>query len=105
MPQVARCATGADPGSFPASAGTTETPRMVQPSEIHQHMEVIGSDGGHVGKVDHVIGDEIELMKLDIGSGLKHHMVPMSWVDRVEDDKVCLNRTKDAAKSAWKQTI
>jgi hypothetical protein len=105
MPQVARCATGADPGSFRASIETTETPRMVQPSEIHQHMEVIGSDGGHVGKVDHVIGDEIELMKLDIGSGLKHHMVPMSWVDRVEDDKVCLNRTKDAAKSAWKQTM
>jgi hypothetical protein len=78
---------------------------MVQPSQIHQHMEVIGSDGGHVGKVDHVIGDEIELMKLDLGSGLKHHMVPMTWVDRVEDGKVCLNRTKDAAKSAWKQTI
>jgi hypothetical protein len=82
-----------------------ETPHMVQPSEIHKHMEVIGSDGGHVGKVDHLIGDEIELIKLDIGSGLKHHMVPMNWVDRVEDDKVCLNRTKDAAKSAWKQTI
>lgn len=75
---------------------------MVQPHEIHEHMEVVGSDGGHVGKVDHLVGDEIELSKLDLGAGLKHHMVPMSWVDRVECDKVWLNRTKDAAKAAWK---
>jgi len=75
---------------------------MVQPSDIVQHMEVVGSDGGHVGRVDHVVGDEIELTKLDLMSGLKHHMVPLSWVDRVEGDKVWLNRTKDAAKAAWK---
>ncbi len=78
---------------------------MIQPSDIHEHMEVVGSDGGHVGKVDHVVGDEIELAKMDLASGFKHHMVPMSWVDRVEDDKVCLNRTKDAAKAAWKQKM
>jgi hypothetical protein len=75
---------------------------MIQPSEIREHMDVEGSDGGHVGRVDKVIGDEIELTKLDIGSGLKHHMIPMSWVDHVEDDTIRLNMTKDAAKSAWK---
>jgi hypothetical protein len=75
---------------------------MIQPSEIREHMEVVGSDGGHVGRVDHVMGDEIELTKLDIGSGLRHHMIPMSWVDHIEEDTVCLNRTKDAAKDAWK---
>lgn len=78
---------------------------MAKASEIHEHMEVIGSDGGHVGKVDHLVGDEIELAKLDLGAGLKHHMVPMSWVDRVEDDKVWLNRTKEAAKAAWKLKV
>ena len=76
---------------------------MIQPSMIREHMEVLGSDGGRVGKVDHVVGDEIELSKMDIDSGLKHHMIPMSWVDRVEDDKVCLNMTKDAAKDAWRE--
>lgn len=76
---------------------------MVQPSDIHPHMEVVGSDGGHVGRVDHVVGDEIELTKLDLGGGFKHHMVPMSWVDRVDGDKVCLNRTQDAAKAAWRE--
>jgi len=76
---------------------------MQQPSEIREHMEVVGSDGGHVGRVDHVLGEEIELAKLDIGAGLRHHLIPLSWVDRVEGDTVCLNRTKAAAKAAWRE--
>lgn len=75
---------------------------MIQQSDIHEHMEVVGSDGGHIGRVDHVMGDEIELTKLDLGSGLKHHMIPMSWVDRIENDEVRLNLTKDAAKKQWR---
>ncbi|HVK41212.1 MAG TPA: DUF2171 domain-containing protein [Phenylobacterium sp.] len=70
---------------------------------IREHMEVIGSDGGHVGRVDHVIGEDIELAKLDLGGGLKHHLIPLSWVDDVADDKVRLNLTKEAAKAAWRE--
>ena len=70
---------------------------------IREHMEVIGSDGGHIGRVDHVVGNDIELAKLDLGSGLKHHLIPLSWVDDVRDEKVCLNLTKDAAKAAWRE--
>jgi hypothetical protein len=76
---------------------------MIQGSEIREHMEVIGSDGEHVGKVDHVLGGDIELAKLDLGSGLKHHLIPLSWVERVQENKVCLSLTKDAAKSAWRE--
>jgi hypothetical protein len=76
---------------------------MIQASEIREHMEVVGSDGGHVGKVDHVKGSDIELAKLDLGSGLKHHLIPLSWVDRLDGDKVCLNLTKDAAKAGWRE--
>ncbi|MBA4795720.1 DUF2171 domain-containing protein [Phenylobacterium sp.] len=76
---------------------------MIQATEIREHMEVVGSDGGHVGRVDHVKGTEIELAKMDLGAGFKHHMIPMTWVDRVEDEKVCLNLTKDAAKSSWRE--
>lgn len=75
---------------------------MMQPSDIVQHMEVVGSDGGHVGRVDHLVGDEIELTKLDIASGLRHHMIPRTWVERVEEDTVFLNITKAAAKAAWR---
>ena len=76
---------------------------MIQASEIREHMEVVGSDGGHVGRVDHVKGTEIELAKMDLGAGFKHHMIPMTWVDRGEDEKGCLILTKDAAKSSWRE--
>ena len=76
---------------------------MIQASDIREHMEVVGSDGGHVGKVDHVLGNEIELAKLDFGSGLKHHLIPLTWVEQIADDKVQLNLTKDAAKAAWRE--
>ena len=76
---------------------------MIQASQIREHMDVEGSDGGHVGRVDKVMGDEIELTKLDLASGLKHHMIPLSWVEMIEDDTVRLNMTKDAARAAWRE--
>jgi len=76
---------------------------MIQASQIREHMAVEGSDGGHVGRVDKVMGEEIELTKLDISSGLKHHLIPLSWVDMIEDDTVRLNMTKDAARAAWRE--
>jgi hypothetical protein len=74
---------------------------MIDAGSIREHMEVIGSDGEHVGRVDHVLGQEIELARMDLGAGFKHHMIPVSWVDRIEDEKVCLTLTKDEAKSRW----
>jgi hypothetical protein len=76
---------------------------MVQPVDIREHMEVIGSDGGHVGRVDHVLGDEIELAKLDLGAGLRHHLIPITWVEGVEGDKLRLNRTKQTAQTQWRE--
>ncbi|HEY3695497.1 DUF2171 domain-containing protein [Phenylobacterium sp.] len=76
---------------------------MTEASQISEHMDVVGSDGRHVGRVDRVRGDEIELTKLDLGAGLKHHMIPLSWVDYVDTDEVRLNLTKDAAKAAWRE--
>ncbi len=75
---------------------------MIDTTAIREHMEVKGSDGGHVGKVDRCDGTQIELAKLDLGSGFKHHMIPVSWVDHV-DDHVHLNLTKDEAKSMWSE--
>lgn len=73
---------------------------MVDPSSIREHLEVVGSDGEHVGRVDHLRGDQIELAKLDLGAGFKHHMIPVSWVERV-DEHVHLNLTCDEAKARW----
>ena len=76
---------------------------MIDGAQIREHMEVIGSDGKHVGRVDKLAGAEIELAKLDTASGLKHHYIPLSWVDSVEDDKLQLDRTADQAKATWRE--
>jgi hypothetical protein len=49
--------------------------RMVVPMTIKEHMEVVGSDGVHVGTVDHVEGqDMVKLTKTDPDSGGEHHL-------------------------------
>jgi hypothetical protein len=77
---------------------------MIDASSIREHMEVVGSDGKHVGRVDHVKGNDIELAKFDFGSGLAHHMIPLSWVDHLEKGQVCLNITGEQAKQQWGAT-
>jgi hypothetical protein len=69
--------------------------------KVAEHMEVVGSDGTHVGKVDKVRGDRIILAKSDPNAGGMHHSVPCGWVETV-DDKVTLNRTAEQAMSAWR---
>ena len=52
-------------------------------------------------RVSETLAHQIELSKMDLGSGFKHHMIPITWVETVQDDKLCLNMTKEAAKAAW----
>ena len=42
------------------------------------------------------------LLEIDLAAGLKHHMIPVSWVELIDDDTVRLSLTKDAAKAAWR---
>jgi hypothetical protein len=72
---------------------------MVDAGSIRERMEVIGSDGSLVGRVEHVLGKDIELSRLDLAAGFKDHKIPMSWVDKIQDGKVCLTLTKDEAKA------
>ena len=65
-------------------------------------MEVEGSDGEHIGTVDKVRGDRIILTKSDQDSGGRHHSVPCSWIEKVED-KLILNRSAAEAKQAWSE--
>ena len=58
---------------------------------IREHMDVIGSCGNKLGKVDHVEGSSIKLTRHDSPDGL-HHFIPASWVTRV-DDKVHLSKS------------
>jgi hypothetical protein len=70
-------------------------------SRVTEHMEVVGSDGSHVGTVDAVKGDRIILTKSDEAAGGRHHSIPCSWIESV-DDKVTINRSAEDAHRAWR---
>jgi len=71
-------------------------------SKIHEHMEVLGSDGQHVGTVDHMEGEDlIKLTKSDVESDGLHHLIPLAWVDHV-DTSVHLKKPSVEARREWK---
>lgn len=70
-------------------------------SSVNEHMDVVGSDGSHVGTVDKVRGDRIILTKSDSDAGGRHHSIPSRWIQTV-DDKVTLRKTADEAKREWR---
>lgn len=63
-------------------------------------MEVVGSDGQHVGVIDHVDGTTIKLKKMDPASGGVHHLIPTDWVKSV-DAKVMLKTAAADVKARW----
>ena len=68
---------------------------------VTEHMDVVGSDGAHVGTVDKVRGDRILLTKSDSDAGGRHHSIPSRWIASV-DDKVTISRTADEAHAHWR---
>ncbi|WEF25543.1 DUF2171 domain-containing protein [Paracoccus sp. S3-43] len=74
---------------------------MVEASQIKEHMEVVGADGVHVGKVDHLDGDRIKLTRKDEAHGQSrdhHHYLPLANVSSVDGGKLWLSA--DAANAA-----
>ena len=68
--------------------------------QVTEHMEVVGSDQQPLGKVDKVAGDNIILTRTDSPDG-QHHAFTSALIDRVENDKLVLNRTADDARSEF----
>jgi hypothetical protein len=78
--------------------------RQGQRDALHRvsaHMEVLGSDGSHVGTVEKVRGDRILLTKSDGDAGGHHHSIPSRWIRSV-DDRVTLRKTAEEAKAHWR---
>ncbi|HWH17263.1 MAG TPA: DUF2171 domain-containing protein [Allosphingosinicella sp.] len=69
-------------------------------SRVTEHMEVVGSDDQKIGTVDKVAGDRIILTKNDENAGGRHHSIPCSWIESV-DDKVRVNKSRDEAMRQW----
>lgn len=74
---------------------------MTAPSEIREHMEVIGADGGHVGTVDKVEGDRVKLTKSDRGAGGQHHYIALNLVEDIDGGRVRLSMKAELAPQFW----
>ena len=72
---------------------------MTEKNVINQHMEIIGSDGVHVGVVDAVEGNRIKLTKASGDDG-KHHYISTSTVQDIKGNTVTLTTTADVAISS-----
>lgn len=65
--------------------------------QVTEQMDVVGSDGQPVGKVDHVKRDRIVLTKNDSPDG-RHHSIACTRIDRVEGGRLFLDKTAEEAK-------
>ena len=68
-------------------------------SEIKARMEVIGSCGKHVGRVD-AVEDEVTIRLQRDGAENVHHYIPLDWVQSV-GQTVRLNKTHDEVVTQW----
>jgi len=68
---------------------------MADLSEVQEHMEVVDSEGGHVGTVDEVEGNRIKLTKSDSNADGEHHYISADDVESVDGDQVRLSADAD----------
>jgi hypothetical protein len=71
-------------------------------ADIREHMEVIASCGKPVGVVDRVEGNSIKLTKNGPLAGGKHHLIPLDWVAKV-DQQVHLDKNSEETMQAWQE--
>lgn len=71
-------------------------------ADAKEQMEVVGSDGQHVGRIDHVEGDgSLKLARQDAAAGGQHHRIAKDMIDTVDGQTVRLRVSADQARSGW----
>ena len=85
---------------------------MVDLTVLREGMEIVGSDGRHVGEIDHVLDSgELKLKKRDSDAEAEsdaahahHHLIPIDWVDEVDSNgnRATLSLSRDEAERRWK---
>ena len=91
---------------FESDFGTWREGRMSkrqQLASIREHMDVVGSDGETIGKVDCVKGDRIVLTRSDSDDN-RHHAIDCSMIQSIEGDQVRLDVPAEEAKSRFKES-
>lgn len=89
---------------FESEFGSWRNERQTQRGalgKVTEHMDVVGSDGAHIGTVDKVRGDRIVLTKSDTDAAGHHHSIPSRWIKSV-DDKVTVSKTAEEAHGLWR---
>lgn len=76
---------------------------MMHLQDIHEGLKVVGSDGGHVGTVDALVGQLLKLKKNDPASGGTHHFLDIGLIAEIENDTARLLVTADDAKQRWSE--
>ena len=61
---------------------------MIDPTQIAEHMEVVGSDDVHVGTVDKLV---LKLTKKDPAAQGQHHVINLDLIASIEEGKVKLS--------------
>ena len=74
---------------------------MISSNQVREQMEVVGSDGRHVGVVDRCESDRIKLAKNDPAAQGQHHYVDLSEVDGIDGNRVRLRVSADEAMQRW----
>ncbi|MBV9834006.1 MAG: DUF2171 domain-containing protein [Alphaproteobacteria bacterium] len=69
---------------------------MADLSQVKEHMEIVGSDGAHIGTVDKIEGNRIKLTKRD-SSQEQHRYVDGSSVATIDGNKVRLSKKGNEA--------
>lgn len=67
---------------------------------IEEHMEVVGSDGEHVGIVDHLQDGKLKLTRHDSNADGVHHFIELSIISNI-DNFVTLNVPAAEAQKDW----
>ena len=73
---------------------------MIDTSNVREHMEVIGSDDEHVGRVDKVEGLSLKLTPDDPDARGGRHYIPVAWVEAV-DQAVRLSKPAMTVQQEW----
>ena len=81
--------------------GATATGMGGFASKLVKELEVVGSDGVHVGVIDRIDGVMMKLKRMDAAAGGQHHLLPTDLVGSV-DGKAMLSVTAAEAMRRWK---
>lgn len=74
---------------------------MMFVEQIREGMDIVGSDGAHVGTVDGLAGQLLKLKRSGPASGGTHHFLDIALVVGVEDRTIKLLVPAAEARERW----